>query len=380
MQDHLMTPELSMFRDAIRRFVEKEVVPFHEQWEKDGIVPRELWLKAGEMGFLCMDVPEAYGGGGVDDYRFNAVLSEEFARVGALGPGFVVHNELVVPYLLAYGTEAQKQKYLPRMASGEIITAIGMTEPGTGSDLAGVKTTALRRDGHFRVNGQKTFISNGILNDLVIVVTKTDPTQGSKGISLLLIERGMDGYERGRNLEKIGRHAQDTAELFFRDVEVPVENLLGKEGEGFYYLMHNLPQERLAIAISAQVGAERALAMTSQYCKERTAFGQPIGKFQNSRFKLAEMATEVEIGRVFLDNCIGLQMEKKLTAEKAAMAKWWLSDMQKRVVDQCLQLHGGYGYMLEYPIAKLYLDQRVDPIHGGTNEIMKEIIGRSMGF
>ncbi|RME58580.1 MAG: acyl-CoA dehydrogenase, partial [Caldilineae bacterium] len=324
--------------------------------------------------------PEEYGGGGVDDYRFNVVLNEEFCRVGALGPGFVVHNELVAPYLMAYGTEEQKQKYLPKMASGEIITAIAMTEPHAGSDLAGIRTTAVRKNGHYVVNGQKTFISNGINNDLVITVVKTDPDRGAHGISLLLIERGMEGYERGRNLEKIGRHAQDTAELFFRDVHVPVENLLGKEGEGFIYLMHNLPQERLAIAISAQVGAERALELTTQYCQERYAFGRPIGKFQNSRFRLAEMATEVEIGRVFVDHCIELQTKKELTAEKAAMAKWWISDMQKRVVDQCLQLHGGYGYMLEYPIAKLYLDQRVDPIHGGTNEIMKEIIGRSMGF
>ncbi len=380
MQNHLMNEELSMFRDAVRRFVEREVLPYHEQWEKDGIVPRDLWRKAGDMGLLCMDVPEEYGGGGVDDYRFNVVLNEEFCRVGALGPGFVVHNELVAPYLMAYGTEEQKQKYLPKMASGEIITAIAMTEPHAGSDLAGIRTTAVRKNGHYVVNGQKTFISNGINNDLVITVVKTDPDRGAHGISLLLIERGMEGYERGRNLEKIGRHAQDTAELFFRDVHVPVENLLGKEGEGFIYLMHNLPQERLAIAISAQVGAERALDLTTQYCQERYAFGRPIGKFQNSRFRLAEMATEVEIGRVFVDHCIALQMEKKLTPEKAAMAKWWISDMQKRVVDQCLQLHGGYGYMLEYPIAKLYLDQRVDPIHGGTNEIMKEIIGRSMGF
>jgi long-chain-acyl-CoA dehydrogenase len=375
-----MTDELTMFRDAVRRFVEKEIVPYHDQWEKDGIVPRELWLKAGEMGLLCMDVPEEYGGGGVDDYRFNVILNEEACRVGALGPGFVVHNELVAPYLMAYGTEEQKQKYLPKMASGEIITAIAMTEPHAGSDLAGIRTTAVRKNGHYVVNGQKTFISNGINNDLVITVVKTDPDRGAHGISLLLIERGMEGYERGRNLDKIGRHAQDTAELFFQDVHVPVENLLGKEGEGFYYLMHNLPQERLAIAISAQMGAERALEMTTQYCKERYAFGRPIGKFQNSRFRLAEMATEVEIGRVFVDHCIELQTRKELSAEKAAMAKWWISDMQKRVVDQCLQLHGGYGYMLEYPIAKLYLDQRVDPIHGGTNEIMKEIIGRSMGF
>ena len=380
MQEKHLTDELIMFRDAVREFVRRDVVPFHEQWERDGIVPRDIWLKAGENGFLCMDVPEQYGGLGVDDYRYNAILTEEMARVGASGPGFGVQNELVVPYLLAFGTEEQKERWLPKMATGEYITSIGMSEPNAGSDLQRIRTTAIRDGDHYILNGQKTFISNGILNDLAIVVCKTTPNIGAKGMSLLVVEDGMEGYERGRNLEKVGRHAQDTAELFFRDVKVPVENLLGEEGKGFYYLMHNLPQERLIIALGAFVAAEAAFEQTVAYCKERTAFGRPIGKFQNSRFKLAEMKTELEVGRSFIDECIMLQNEQKLTAEKAAMAKLWCTDVAVRVIDQCLQLHGGYGYMLEYPIAKFYLDVRVDPIHGGTNEIMKEIIGRSMGF
>ncbi len=380
MQSQHVTDELVMFREAVREFVKRDIVPYHEQWERDGIVPREIWLKAGENGFLCMDVPEQYGGLGIEDYRYNAILTEEMARVGASGPGFGVQNELVVPYLMAFGTEEQKQRWLPKMATGEYITAIGMSEPNAGSDLQRIRTTAIRDGDHYLLNGQKTFISNGILNDLAIIVCKTTPNIGAKGMSLLVVERGMEGYERGRNLEKVGRHAQDTAELFFRDVKVPVENLLGEEGKGFYYLMHNLPQERLIIALGAFVAAEAAFEQTVAYCKERTAFGRPIGKFQNTRFKLAEMKTELQIGRVFLEECIALQNEQKLTAEKAAMAKLWCTDVAVRVIDQCLQFHGGYGYMLEYPIAKFYLDVRIDPIHGGTNEIMKEIIGRSMGF
>ena len=380
MQAQYLTEELVMFRDAVREFVKRDIVPYHEQWEKDGIVPREVWLKAGENGFLCMDVPEQYGGLGVEDYRYNAIFCEEMARVGASGPAFSLQNELVVPYIMAFATEEQKERWLPKMATGEFITSIAMSEPNAGSDLQAIRTTAIRNGDHYVLNGQKTFISNGILNDLAIVVCKTTANIGARGMSLLVVERGIPGYERGRNLEKIGRHAQDTAELFFRDVKVPVENLLGEEGKGFYYLMHNLPQERLAIALGAFVAAEAAFEQTVAYCKQRTAFGRPIGKFQHSRFKLAEMKTELDIGRVFLDHCIMLQNEKKLTPEQAAMAKWWCTDVAKKVIDQCLQLHGGYGYMLEYPIAKFYLDVRVDPIHGGTNEIMKEIIGRSMGF
>jgi len=380
MQKKYLTDEHIMFQKAVRQFVEREVKPYHEQWEKDGIVSREAWLKAGEQGFLCMDAPEEYGGMGESDYRYNALLSEELSRAGASGPAFVLHNELVVPYLMAFATDEQKARWLPKMATGECITAIAMTEPNAGSDLQGIKTTAIRKGDHYVVNGQKTFISNGILSDLVIVYCKTTPDSGAKGTSLLVLERGMEGFERGRNLEKIGLHAQDTAELFFNNVHVPVENLLGEEGQGFRYLMHNLPQERLTIAIGSLTGAEVVLEQTIQYCQERTAFGRPIGKFQNSRFKLAEMKTELTVGRVFLDHCIMLQDSKELSNEEAAMAKMWCSDLGVRVVDQCVQLHGGYGYMMEYPVAKAYLDMRINPIYGGTNEIMKEIVGRSLGF
>ncbi|MCA9986482.1 MAG: acyl-CoA dehydrogenase family protein [Anaerolineales bacterium] len=380
MQEQYLTDEHRMFRDAVRRFLAKEVVPHHEQWEKDGLVSREVWRKAGENGFLCMDVPEEYGGLGVTDYRYNAILAEEMSFVGASGPGFGVANELVVPYLLAFGSEEQKSRWLPQMASGEVITALAMTEPDAGSDLQAARTTAIRDGDHYVLNGQKTFISNGILNDLAIVYCKTTPGEGARGTSLLLVERGMAGYERGRNLDKMGRHAQDTAELFFHNVRVPVSNRLGEEGQGFRYLMHNLPQERLLIALAAFAAAEAAFRHTVDYCQTRQAFGRPIGKFQNSRFKLAEMKTKLTVGRDFLDQCIMEQNERALTAEKAAMAKLWCTDIAKEVIDDCVQLHGGYGYMLEYPVAKFYLDVRVDPIHGGTNEIMKEIIGRSLGF
>ncbi len=378
MQAQFLTPEHVMFRDAVRQFVAREIVPHHAQWEKDGIVPRAVWLKAGEMGFLGMDVPEAYGGPGIDDFRYNALFLEELAHAGASGPGFAVQNDLVIPYLLRFATDEQKRRWLPKLVSGETIASLAMTEPDAGSDLQGIRTTALCDGDHYVVNGSKTFISNGILNDLAIVACKTDPTQAAKGISLIVVERGMPGYERGRRLEKMGRHAQDTAELFFRDVHVPVANRLGEEGQGFYYMMHNLPQERLVIALGALTAAEAAFDVTLDYCRTRKAFGRPIGEFQNSRFKLAEMKTELQVGRVYVDHCIMLQVERKLTAEEAAMAKWWCSDMASRVINQCVQLHGGYGYMLEYPVAKFYLDVRVDPIHGGTNEIMKDLIGRRL--
>lgn len=380
MQEHMLDDELIMFRDAFRKFVEKEIVPYHEEWEKDGVVDRAIWTKAGENGFLAMDVPEEYGGLGVKDFRYNTILIEELARVSASGVGYGLHTDIVVPYILAYGTEGQKERWLPGMVTGETITAIAMTEPNTGSDLAGVQTTAVRDGGEFIVNGQKTFITNGILSDWVLVVCKTDQEQGAHGLSLIAVERGMEGFERGRNLEKVGLKAQDTAELYFKDVRVPVENLVGNEGQGFYHLMQQLPQERLAIGVAAIASAECALEWTIDYCKERTAFGRPIGKFQNSRFKLAEMKTEVEIGRVFVDHCIELLNKEELSTATASMAKYWLSDLQCKVIDQCVQLHGGYGYMMEYPIAKAYLDARVQKIYGGTNEIMKEIIGRSMGF
>jgi alkylation response protein AidB-like acyl-CoA dehydrogenase len=369
-----------MFRAAVRRFVEKEIAPHHETWEHEGVVPRELWRKAGEMGFLCMDIPEAYGGGGAEDYRYNAIFVEEIAYTGATGPGFSVHNDIVAQYILHHGSEAQKRRWLPRMASGEWITAVAMTEPGTGSDLAGVRTAAIRQGDHYLLNGQKTFVTNGILSDLVVVVTRTDPNERHKGISLLLAERGMEGFERGRNLEKIGLKAQDTAELYFNDVRVPVENRLGGEGEGFYILMQELPQERMAIAVAAVAASRAALDLTVRYAQERKAFGRPIGKFQNSRFLLAEMKTEITIAQVFVDRCIMELNAGTLTAAQAAMAKWWTTELQTKIMDRCLQLHGGYGYMLEYPIAKFYLDARVQTIYGGTTEIMKELIGRDMGF
>ena len=380
MKRTLFNDEHLMFRDAFRRFVEKEITPHHEAWEHEGIVPRAVWEKAGAAGFLCLEAPEEFGGAGEPDYRFTALMAEELARAGASGIGFGLHTSIVLPYILHFGTTEQQQRWLPPMVRGETITAIAMTEPAAGSDLAGIRTTAVRDGDCYVVNGQKTFITNGINSDLVIAVVKTDPAARHKGISLLVIERGMAGFSRGRNLEKIGLKAQDTAELFFDNVRVPVTNLLGEEGKGFYYLMQRLPQERLDIAVTAVAASEAALELTVRYCKERTAFGQPIGSFQNSRFKLAEMQTEITVARVFVDRCIEALNAGELTAEEAAMAKWWTTDLQKRVMDECLQLHGGYGYMMEYPIAKFYLDARVQPIYGGSNEIMKEVIGRGMGL
>ena len=374
------TEDHRMFRDGFRKFVAAEITPYHEQWEKDGQVSRELWLKAGAQGYLSMDVPEEYGGPGIRDFRFNNIVAEELTRAGATGPGFGVHTDIIVPYIIAYGTESQKKKYLPGCVSGECITAIAMTEPNTGSDLAGVKTSAADKGDHYLLNGQKTFITNGMMCDLVIVVARTNPGERHKGMSLLLVDRGMPGFEPSKKLHKLGMHAQDTAELFFKDVKVPKENILGEEGKGFSYLMQQLPQERLSVAALGIAGAETALEHTITYCKERHAFGKPIGAFQNSRFKLAEMTTEVVIGRHFVDHCTLLLNRGELTTEVASMAKWWCTEMQKRVVDTCVQLHGGYGYMMEYPIAKMFVDSRVQTIYGGTTEIMKEIIGRAMGF
>jgi alkylation response protein AidB-like acyl-CoA dehydrogenase len=382
MNRNIFEQQHTLFRESVRRFVNDEIVPFHEKWEKEGAISREAWRKAGEYGFLCMAVPEEYGGAGADDYRFNMIVSEELARVGASGPGFVLQSDVVLPYLLRLGTEEQKKRWLPPAVRGEHIWSIAMTEPGTGSDLSAVQTTALLAGDHYVVNGSKTFITNGILNDAVIVVarTSTNPQSPHEGVSLLVVEKGMEGYERGRKLNKIGMHAQDTAELFFNNVRVPRENLLGQEGYGFYYLMENLPQERLTVSVGALALAEAAFEWTTQYCRERKAFGRSIGKFQNSRFKIAEMKTELEITRVFVDRCVMEHNAGNLTAAEASMAKWWTTDLQMRVIDQCLQLHGGYGYMLEYPIAKAYIDSRAAPIFAGTNEIMKEIIGRSLGF
>jgi alkylation response protein AidB-like acyl-CoA dehydrogenase len=380
MADEFFDAEHRMYRDSMRKFVEREIVPYHEQWEKDGVVPRELWRTAGTNGFLCLQVPEDYGGMGLRDYRYNMIPIEELVRVGASGPGFTVHSDIVTPYLTNYGSEEQKRRYLPKMVAGECIGAIAMTEPDTGSDLAAVRTTAVRRGDGWVLNGQKTFITNGLLNDLIIVVAKTDPKAGHEGISLFLVDSGTEGYERGAKLKKMGMHAQDTAEAFFKDVYVPAENLLGQEGCGFLHLMQQLPQERLAVAVGAAMACETLLDITVQYCRERTAFGRPIGQFQHNRFRLAEMKTETEIARVFVNHCVLLHSGGELSAEKAAMAKWWTSELQKRVVDTCVQLHGGYGYMMEYFVARAYVDSRVQTIYAGTTEIMKEIIGRSMGF
>ena len=376
----LYTSEHEDFRKTVRTFYEREVVPFHDQWEKDGIVPRDLWLKAGQAGLLCFDVPEEYGGMGVTDFRYNVIVSEEQTRAGASGPGFSVHTDIIVPYLTALGDHEQKRRWLPGTVSGEVITAIAMTEPGAGSDLQGVRTTAVDQGDHYLLNGSKTFISNGINADLVIVVARTDPEARHKGISLLVVEQGMAGFERGRNLDKIGLHAQDTAELSFSDVVVPKENLLGEEGQGFVYLMMNLPQERLIIAAQAVAAAEAIVAMCLDYAKTREAFGKPIGKFQHNRFLLAEMATETAIARTFIDDCLRKHLEGRLTAVDAAMAKWWCTELQNKLVNQGVQLHGGYGYMMEFPIAKAYLDSRISTIYGGTTEIQKEIIGRSLGL
>jgi alkylation response protein AidB-like acyl-CoA dehydrogenase len=372
-------PEHDAFRDNVRAFCDKQIAPRHKEWEQAGIVDRSLWLEAGKQGLLGTDVPEEYGGGGVQDFRYNAVIGEEITRVGVSGVGFTLHNDVVAPYLLKLGTEEQKQRWLPGFCSGELITAIAMTEPGTGSDLQGIKTSARRDGDDWVVNGSKTFITNGINSDLVIVVAQTDPEAGAKGFSLLVVERGMKGFERGRNLEKVGLKAQDTSELFFDDVRVPAENLLGTEGSGFLHLMDCLPQERLSIAVVAVAAARKVLDLTVAYCKERKAFGKPIGSFQNSRCVLAELETEVCIAEQLIDRAILEHNAGRFEIKDAAMAKWWTTELQKKVVDSCLQLHGGYGYMLEFPVAKAYLDSRIQTIYGGTTEIMKEIVGRSLG-
>ncbi|GAA4066492.1 acyl-CoA dehydrogenase family protein [Actinomadura miaoliensis] len=378
MAREIFTEEHEAFRDMVRSFIAKEIAPHHEQWERDGIVSREVWLAAGRQGLLGIEVPEEYGGGGNTDYRYYVVLNEELARAGVSGPGFAVHNDINGSYLLRLTNEEQKRRWLPGYCSGEIITAIAMTEPAAGSDLQGIRTTAIPDGDHYVLNGSKTFISNGILADLVIVVAKTDPDAGHKGVSLLVVERGMEGFERGRNLEKVGMHAQDTAELFFNDVRVPKENLLGEEGMGFIYLMQNLARERLSIGVSAQAGAEAAFEQTLEYCRTREAFGRPIGKFQHNRFTLAEMKTELTVTRAFTDECVDKESRGELSVEEAAMLKYWNTELLKRVVDRCVQLYGGYGYMTEYPIAKAYQDARIQTIFGGTTEIMKEIIGRSL--
>ncbi|MGH3936319.1 MAG: acyl-CoA dehydrogenase family protein [Pseudonocardiaceae bacterium] len=382
MRRRLFETEHEVFRDSVRAFLDKEVVPHATVWETAGIVPRELFRRAGASGFLGMSVPDRFGGGGTADFRFNAVLGEEVMHTGmaAAGLGLTLHNDICLPYFLDLTTEEQQQRWLPGIASGELITAIAMTEPGMGSDLASMATTAVRQSDHYLVNGSKTFISNGINADLVITAVLTEPQRRHRGISLIVLERGMEGFERGRNLAKLGQHSQDTAELFFHDVRVPVANLLGEPGRGFAYLMERLPQERLSIAISGVAGAQAALDLTLTYVKDRKAFGQPIGSFQNSRFRLAEMFTEIDLAQTFVDRCVEALNDGELTAADAAKAKWWCTELQGRVVDSCLQLHGGYGYMLEYPIARAYADARITRIYGGTTEVMKDVIGRSIGL
>jgi alkylation response protein AidB-like acyl-CoA dehydrogenase len=382
MRRTIFEPEHDTYRESVRRFWNEEAVPHFERWEREGLTDRALFAKAAEKGLLAMAVPEAFGGAGEPDFRLNQIVGEEAAMAGVTGAGLAItlHNDICLPYFLEYCTDEQKDRWLPGIASGELITAIAMTEPGIGSDLASMTTSARRDDGHYLVNGSKTFITNGINADLVITAVKTDPSERHRGVSLVVVERGMDGFERGRNLEKIGMHSQDTSELFFNDVRVPVENRLGEEGQGFRYLTRNLAQERLSIAIAGVAAARAALGWTLDYVKERQAFGSPVGSFQNSRFVLAEIKTEVELATAFTDRAVLALNDGELSPEDAAMAKWWCTEMQGRVVDRCVQLHGGYGYMLEYPIARAYADARVTRIYGGTTEIMKEIVGRSLGL
>jgi alkylation response protein AidB-like acyl-CoA dehydrogenase len=373
----IFSGEHDMYRDQVRRFVEREIAPHHAQWEKHGIVPRSVWLAAGEAGLLLPAIPDKYGGGGGDRLH-SVVVMEELARAGASGPGFGLHSDIVAPYILAYGTEEQRRRYLPRMAKGEAIGAIAMSEPGAGSDLQGVRTTALPRGNGYVLNGQKTFITNGQNADVTIVVAKTDPSLGAKGITLFLLDGGLPGFSKGRNLEKLGMHAQDTSELFFQDVELPGDARLGQEGQGFILLMKELAWERLQIAIAGITSAEAALQWTIAYTRERKVFGQLVFDFQTTKHKLAELKTEIQIGRVFVDRCIQQMMENELDAATAAMAKYWITDLQCKVMDECVQLHGGYGYMTEFPITRAYADARVQRIYGGTNEIMKELIARTL--
>jgi acyl-CoA dehydrogenase len=375
----LFTPEHETFRDSVRRFLEAEVKPHDERWQEQGYADKAVWKKAGENGFLCMSMPEEYGGSGADKL-FSVVLIEEQSRINNSSLGWGLHSEIVAPYLLNYGSAALKKKYLPKMAAGDMVGAIAMSEPGAGSDLQSIKTTALRKGNGYVLNGSKTFITNGWNCDLVIVVAKTDPAKGAKGTSLVVVDTSMKGFAKGKRLKKMGLKGQDTAELFFDNVEVPAENLLGQENNGFIYLMQELPWERMQIAIAAAAKCEAALRWTIDYVNERKAFGKLVASFQNTRFKLAEIATEVQVMRVFVDRCMELLLEKKLDTATASMAKYWSTDMEGKVLDECLQLHGGYGFMWEFPISQAYVDARVTRIYGGTNEIMKEVISRSLGL
>ncbi len=378
----LFNPDHQAFSDSFARFIDKEIAPHHAAWEEQGYVDREVWRKAGANGFLCMTMPEAYGGAAAD--KLYAVAQMELLSAGSYsGIGFGLHNEIVAPYILHYGTEAQKQKYLPKLASGEMVGAIAMSEPAAGSDLQGVKSTAIRQGDHYLLNGSKTFITNGWHADLVIVVAKTNPEAGAKGTSLLLVERGMPGFERGKRLKKVGMKAQDTSELFFDGVRVPADNLLGgaeQLNRGFICLMEQLPWERMQIAIGAVASMQAAIEQTIAYVNERKVFGQAVASYQNTRWKLAELQTEAQVARVFVDKCLELLLADKLDTATASMAKYWCSDLQNKVIDECVQLFGGYGYMWEYPVARAWADARVQRIYGGTNEIMKEVISRSLGL
>lgn len=382
MKRTVFEPEHEQLRETARQFIARECAPHAEEWEANGQVDRSAYVKAGEAGLLGFNIPEEFGGGGTDDFRFNTVVDEEFARAGISAPGLSLQNDVLVPYFLHLANDEQRKRWMPGMASGETILAVAMTEPGAGSDLAGIKTSATKDGDDYILNGSKTFISSGINSDLVVVVCRTnsDPAAGHKAFSLLVVERGMEGFERGRKLDKMGLKAQDTAELHFDNVRVPAANLLGEENKGFYHLMQNLPSERLSIAISAIAGARGVYDETLQYVKDRKAFGKPIGSFQHNRFVMAEMSTELDIAEQYIDRCLQAVVDGDLTAVDAAKAKWWCTEVAKRVIDQCLQLHGGYGYMNEYRVARAYTDSRIQTIFGGTTEIMKDLIGRDMGL
>lgn len=381
MKHPYLNEEHEIFRKSLRKFLEKEAYPYYEQWEEDRLIPRSLWLKMGKQGFLCPDLDEKYGGSGVD-WGFSVVINEELERVGSGLVGLGLHSDIVVPYINTFGTEEQKKRWLPRCVTGELISAIAMTEPGTGSDLANIKTTAKLDGDHYILNGQKTFITNGIQSDLVLVACKTDPNAvpKHKGVSLLIVERDAPGFSRGRKLNKVGLHCQDTAELIFEDCRIPKENLIGEEGKGFLYMMDKLQQERLLVAIAAQTAAEVMLEQTIEYVKSREAFGKSISQFQNTQFKIAEMATDVEMGRAFLDRLIAEHMNGQNVVTKVSMAKWKLTDTAKKIATECMQLHGGYGYMEEYEIARRFRDIQVSSIYAGTNEIMKTIIAKNLGL
>jgi alkylation response protein AidB-like acyl-CoA dehydrogenase len=382
MRRDLYEPEHELFRESVAGFLATEVIPHRDRWETEGKVDKSMFRKAGEQGLLGMAIPERFGGGGVDDFRFNAVILEEVMKADAMGSGMclTLHNDVALPYFLHLTNDEQKERWLPGLASGELMAAIAMTEPGAGSDLAGISTAAIRDGDSYIVNGSKTFITNGINSDVIITAVKTDPTQRHAGMSLLVIEEGMEGFTRGRNLEKIGLHAQDTAELFFDDVRVPVGNRLGDEGNGFYQLVRNLPQERLSLAVGSLAHAQQAFTWTLDYVSERKAFGSPIGHNQAIKHRLAELRTELDITQTYLDRQVVLLNQGELTAEDAAKAKWWATELEKRLIDSCLQFFGGWGYMEEYPIARAFRDARVQTIYGGTTEIMKEIIGKSLGL